>query len=439
MRAALALARPALAGLTIRGRSFLAAGITAAVCSLVLGQRDLLRVAVLVAVLPLACSLSLVRTNYRLSLTRSISPPRIVSGGTTRIRLELHNLTRFGTRVMLAEDRVPYALGAPPRFVLDRLPGGRRGAVAYTLRSELRGRYAIGPLRLRLTDAFGMCEVTRAFSATDSLVVLPRTWPLAPVHAGGMWGSKGESLARRAAAAGEDDVATREYRHGDDLRRVHWRSTARRGELMVRTDEQPRQMRATVLFDARDVGHRGEGPASSFEWAVSAAASAAVHLAGQRYGIRIVFDGRTVTWATPGSSPISEALLDELAVVTTGPSTLLADAVNVLTREGGDGLVVAVLGETDESDVAALARLGQQGVRGIAILLRTTDWGHLSEERAEEIDEQRATVARTLVESGWAVAQAGPEDSVPQVWSKVSGRDERRSWTGPTLAEVPNP
>ena len=67
-------------------------------------------------------------------------------------------------------------------------------------------------------------------------------------------------MTRTAAASGEHDIATREYRYGDDLRRVHWRSTARRGELMVRRDEQPHQMQATVLVDRRAVGHRGDGP-----------------------------------------------------------------------------------------------------------------------------------------------------------------------------------
>src|SRR5207342_617712 len=189
-----------------------------------LGQRDLLRVAALLIVLPLGCAVMLARARYRLSLTRTVTPARVTAGSTARVRLELQNLTRLSTRMLLAEDRVPYALGAPPRFVLDRLPGGRTAAVTYSLRSEVRGRYTVGPLRLRLTDPLGMCELTRSFTAADTLMVVPRVWPLGPVSAGGMWAAAGESLARTAAASGEDDIATREYREGDDLRRVHWRS-----------------------------------------------------------------------------------------------------------------------------------------------------------------------------------------------------------------------
>ncbi len=83
------------------------------------------------------------------------------------------------------------------------------------------------------------------------------------------------------AAVGDDDVIPRAYRNGDELRRVHWRSTARYGELMVRREEQRWQDRAVLLLDSRRSAHTGSGPSSSFEFAVSAAASVGVHLARQ--------------------------------------------------------------------------------------------------------------------------------------------------------------
>jgi len=413
--------RPALSGLTTRGRSFLAAGGASALCSILLGQRDLLRVAVLLVVLPLGCAVMLARARYRLSLTRTVSPARVTVGNTARVRLEMQNLTRLTTRLLLAEDRVPYALGAPPRFVLDRLPGGRTAAVTYSLRSEVRGRYTIGPLRLRLTDPFGMCELTRSFTATDSLVVVPRIWPLGPVSAGGLWAGTGDSLTRSAAASGQDDVAIREYRQGDDLRRVHWRSTARRGDLMVRREEQPRQMRATVLLDCRADAHRGEGPASSFEWAVSAAASAAVHLAERGFSVRVLSDARPLPWTRPFSGEAGR-LLDDLAVATWSGPDDLRSALSLLVRTGGDGLVVAVLGELDEDMAGALARLAHSGTPGVALLLRTTGWSLLPPGRAAAIDGQRERVGAMLAEAGWRVAEAGPGETVSQVWATASGR-----------------
>jgi uncharacterized protein (DUF58 family) len=421
MRSLLEWLRPALAGLTTRGRSFLAAGAAAGVCALLLGQRDLLRVALLLIAIPLGCAVVLGRSRYRLALTRTINPPRVIAGSVARVRLELENLTRLSTRVLLAEDRVPYALGSSPRFVLARLPGGQRAVVSYSVRSAQRGRYPVGPLRLRLADPFGMCEVVRSFTATDPLVVVPRTWPLTSAMGGGRWSGTGESLARSAAASGEDDVATREYRHGDDLRRVHWRSTAHRGELMVRRDEQPRQLRATVLLDSRAEGHRGEGPASSFEWAVSAAASAAVCLAGQRFAVRLLVDDEAAVWTSPFQGDGAGALLDELAVVEAGDRHRLPGAMTTLTRTGGDGLVIAVLGEVDEGVATGLARLAQQGTQGIALLLRTTEWVALPNRRVTELDADRQRAAAVLRAGGWSVAEGGPNETVTEVWLRAVG------------------
>ncbi|MFE3286207.1 DUF58 domain-containing protein, partial [Streptomyces sp. NPDC059233] len=273
--------RASLSGLTTRGRSFLAAGIAAAACAYVLGQSELLRVGLLLVALPLICVVALHRTRHRVSGSRRLSPGRVPAGAEARVQLRMDNVSRMPTGLLMLQDRVPYVLGPRPRFVLDRVePGGRR-EVSYRVRSDLRGRYPLGPLQLRLTDPFGLVELTRSFSTYDTLTVIPRTEPLPPVRLAGDSSGYGDGGRRSLALAGDDDVIPRTYRRGDDLRRVHWRSTARYGELMVRREEQPQRSRATVLLDTRDVAFEGAGPDSAFEWAVSAAASSLVHLLEQ--------------------------------------------------------------------------------------------------------------------------------------------------------------
>lgn len=421
MGTSLAQIRSALSGLTTRGRSFISAGVASAICAVLLGQEDLLRVAVLLVALPLGCAYMLTRTRYRIGLTRTVTPNRVSAGSPLRVRLELENRTLLTTRVLLAEDRVPYALGAPPRFVLDRMPAGQQAAVTYSLRPEIRGRYPIGPLRLRVADPFGMCELTRSFTGNDHVVVVPQLWPLAPMTGGGTWGGAGDSLARAAAVSGEDDIATREYREGDDLRRVHWRSTAKRGELMVRREEQPRQMRATVLLDTRARGHRGDGPASSFEWAVSAAASVAVHFSGLKHGVRLVLDGRPSTWSNPHSGEAAGELLDRMAVVGFGDDNALDAGLGLIRRTGGDGVIVAVLGELDERKAQQLAHLGREGRPGIAILLRTEEWSTKATRPVDGGESPRERWISVLADAGWAVTEAGMGRTVTDVWSEATG------------------
>ncbi|QLE71690.1 DUF58 domain-containing protein [Streptomyces rectiverticillatus] len=414
----------ALGGLTTRGRSFLAAGIAAASCSYVLGQADLLRVGLLLAVLPLLCVAVLHRTRHRVAGSRRLAPARVPAGAEARVQLRIDSVSRLPTGLLMLQDRVPYVLGSRPRFVLDRIePGGRR-EVSYRVRSDLRGRYPLGPLQLRLTDPFGMCELTRGFSAYDTLTVVPHTEPLPPVHLGGPGAGHGDGLRRSPALAGEDDIIPRGYRHGDDLRRVHWRSTARHGELMVRREEQPRRARCTVLLDTRRTAHEGRGPGSSFEWAVSAAASAALHLLGRGFSVQLLTDtGAAIPGpGAPGehvgppgeSADAAGLLLETLAAVEHSEGTCLSAALGSLHGEGG--LLVAFFGGLDEQQAALAARLRGRGGTAVGFVLDPAAWR--GDARGHGAAELRLQVLRA---AGWTALPAGPGASLPELWRLAAG------------------
>lgn len=331
--------RAALGGLTTRGRSFLAAGVAAAICAYVLGQGDLLRVGLLLAVLPLICVGVLHRTRHRVAGSRRLSPQRVAVGSEARVHLWVENVSKLPTGLLMLQDHVPYMLGPRPRFVLDRVEAGGRREVSYRVRSDLRGRFPLGPLQLRLSDPFGMCELTRSFSGHDTLTVVPRTEPLPQVRPAGESAGHGDGAHRSPALAGDDDVIPRAYRHGDDLRRVHWRSTARYGELMVRREEQPQRARCTVLLDTRALAYQGAGPDSAFEWAVSGAASTLVHMLERGYSVRLLTDtGTTVpgegaegfAGSPQGSAEAAGLMMDTLAVVDHSDGAGLSRAHDVL-------------------------------------------------------------------------------------------------------------
>jgi uncharacterized protein (DUF58 family) len=417
--------RDALQGLTTRGRSFVAAGVAVLIASAVTSERDLLRIAILLLALPLVSAMVVARTRYRLSSDRRLGSPRTAAGQDSAVTVRLDNISRLPTGLLLVEDRVPYVLGPRPRFVLDRVePRGRR-EVTYTVRSDVRGRYQLGPLSLRLTDPFGMCELQRSFTRRDTLVVTPRVLPLPVVQLAGEWTGSGESRARSIASAGEDDAATREYRQGDDLRRVHWRSTARMGQLMVRREEQPWQARCTLLLGTRTVGHAGEGPGSSFEWAVSAAASLGVHLVRHGYFVRLLTDtGANVASAAHDPSGVGSdfegALLDALAVVDTSDNETLRDASAALRRGGGDGLLVAVLGAVDPEETRLLARVRHGTTAAIAVLLDTSTWRSASHRGGPAARAAYDGSVALLRASGWRVVQARAGDSLTDLWPDAS-------------------
>ncbi|MEV7231730.1 MULTISPECIES: DUF58 domain-containing protein [Polymorphospora] len=425
--------REALRGMTTRGRSFLAAAAAAALSALILGEKDLLRVAVLLAILPLLAAAYVGRSRYKLACTRSLDPQRATVGSTARVVLRLQNMSRLPTGTLLLEDRLPYALGSRPRVVIERLGANQASSVAYTVRTDVRGRYEIGPLVIRLTDPFGLCELVRAFPSVDRLTVIPQVVPLPSVRVAGEYAGAGESRARSVAVHGEDDTATREYRRGDDLRRVHWKSTARTGELMVRREEQPWDSRATVVLDTRAFAHRGEGPTSSFEWAVSATASVAVHLRQAGYKLRLVSDSGIDTDADQAGG--EGILLDHLADVQPAQRGDVSTLVERVRQRSDGGLIIAVLGALTVPEAELLAGLRTNGATCVGFLIDTSTWLDLPPEIRADADQAHGQAALALLRSGWRVIGATREDQLPALWPQVGRGSQGFAWRA-TMAET---
>jgi len=416
--------REALSGLTVRGRAFLAAGLTAVVCAIFLGEDSLVRVGVLIAALPLITAAFIARSRYRLALVRTVTPQLVAAGQPALVRLALTNEGRTPSGLLLLEDQVPYVLGARPRFVLEGIGHGWRRHVTYQVRSDVRGRFEIGPMSVRVSDPFGMVELGRSFQTAAKLVVTPRTVPLPTIPLGGAWTGSGDNRPRAFASGSAEDVTVREYHRGDDLRRVHWRSSARVGELMVRREEQPWQSRATLFLDNRMRAHRGQGIASSLETAVSAAASVAVHLSRRGYTVRLV----TATGEDPGTvwhyrdaELNTRPLLEALAVVQ--PTAQAHFDTGWLADSSHGGLVVAVLGGLDPHDQPMLRRMLHHSGSALAIALDVDQW--------QAGGGATAGNSTLLGRSGWRSADLRPGDRLETIWQELG----RSSSQGARLAD----
>ncbi len=413
-------------GLTTRGRSFLAAAAAAGISAFILGERDLLRVAILLAALPLLAAAYVGRSRYKLACTRSLEPGRAPVGSSARVILRLQNMSRLPTGTLLLEDRLPYALGSRPRVVLERLAPHQASSVAYTVRADVRGRYGVGPLVIRLTDPFGLCELNRSFPSVDRLTVIPQVVPLPAVRLAGEYAGTGESRARSVAVHGEDDAATREYRRGDDLRRVHWRSTARTGELMVRREEQPWESRATVVLDTRAHAHRGEGPTASFEWAVSAAASIAVHLRQAGYKLRLVTGTGVDVDATDGSG--DGIILDTLADVKPVEHGDISVLVEQVRRRSDGGLVIGLFGSLTVAEAEVLSGLRGNGATCVGFAVDSSTWVDLIPADRAESDRAHEAATLALVRSGWRAVPVRYGDTLPTLWPAAARGSQGFAW-----------
>ncbi|WP_207386496.1 DUF58 domain-containing protein [Protofrankia symbiont of Coriaria ruscifolia] len=421
----------ALRGLTIRGHCFVATGLACCALAVTVGEKDLLRVGLLLLALPVCSTAFVCRTRYRLACHRRLAPVRSTVGAAVSVSIRIDNMGRRSSSVLLVDDDVPAHLGFRARFVLDRVePGGAR-YLTYQLRPQLRGRYLIGPMAIRITDPFGLCELTRTFRSRDELVVTPPLEALLALRPGRQI-MIGNLRERTRPTLGTDDFVTRPYQAGDDLRRIHWRTSARAGELMVRREESFRPASATVLLDTRSDAWVGHGPTSSFEWAVSATGSIAAHLAESGQLVSLICDGGVTATPAAGRSRnptrSTTALLDALAVVTTSDASSFPGAslpgapgngAAAIARTDGNGMLVAVLGSIEPARAGILAMARPHGAFATALLVDVATWdGNRSTAREESLNACRALFQR----HGWVVITAGYGDKLADLWLQTSGR-----------------
>ena len=344
-----------LALLTRRGWGVLGGSIALGLAGQALGVVELYVLAAGGVGLVMACAGFVLTRGLDVEASRHLRPPHVYAGDSSRVDLSVRNPTRRRTPVVTLTD----ALAGGPRqatLLLPPLEPGQAEEARYRLPAERRGVFSVGPLVAERTDAFGLARRTTEVAPVADLTVYPRVDAVQPLPDSP--GSDRHLNAPRAAfgVAGEDFYALRAYEVGDDLRRVHWPSTARRDELMIRQNEMPWQGRATVVLDTRGRFHTD----SSFEAAVSAAASILAACWQRRSMVRLVTtDGFDSGFGT-GVAHL-EVLLSRLALVEpSGADTLATLGVGQSgAGRSGDGAVAAITtAAVPPADLAVLGRLG---------------------------------------------------------------------------------
>lgn len=200
--------------------------------------------------------------------------PRLWPGERTEVELRISNLSRWPKALLLIDEELPDGLTGlpeePPSCVVPML-WGEPFVYAYPLLAQHRGRYQLPPVRATAVDAFDLFAASRPVGPPDEVIVYPRTVPLeADMLAGARLLAR---VADQHRADGTDFRHTREYLPGDDLRRIHWPSTARRGTPIVVEYEEPTSSNLFIVLDASPQFVVGAGRETSFETAVTLAAS----------------------------------------------------------------------------------------------------------------------------------------------------------------------
>jgi uncharacterized protein (DUF58 family) len=360
------------------------------------------------------------RHGLHLDVVRVATPSRVAIDERAVVTVRIRNIEPTPSPVVMAEESIDYALGDRPRFVLPSLRPGDVQEVQYTVRSHTRGVHRIGPLGVRVRDPFGLTLRTAAVSGDAEIVVLPKVVPLPHGRSlGSGIGSEG-SIPHMVALHGEDDQTVREYRDGDDLRRIHWPATARTGELMVRQEDRPAKRRAVVVLDTRSVGHGGSGRSSSLEWCVTTAASVTAHVVDAGYAVHLLTADARADNGVHHDETLPEAL-ESLARVGLGPEDGLRavlHAANALTSQGG--LVVYVGGPVGDDDARTLSALRQPGSAGAAMVVDPDAFAGRTRRGAATASGADASLA-ILQASGWMTTPVDARTTPALAWAAVVG------------------
>jgi len=267
--------------MTGRGRAVLLLGAFCWIVAVVFGSRALFPVAAgLVLAVPLA--LAWVRITPRQPhVSRRWRHENLLEGADVVVELVLDREPGMPLPSVVARELV----GRLGEQEVELRPRGRgRHSRSYRLHEVPRGRHRFSPVRLSITDPFGLAEAELSIEEEQALVVYPRLTELERLFFdGGAGPEHGRRLLLRRPV-GFELHSVRDYQQGESLRRVHWPSTARRGALMVKELEDSPRDEVAVLLDGDAAGVAGSPPDSSFDAAVRAAGS--ILLAHVRRGRR---------------------------------------------------------------------------------------------------------------------------------------------------------
>lgn len=408
---------------TARGIALLAAGAAVTLAGASIGEPDVVWVGLLLLGLPLAALVAVRLLRPALVVARRVDPQEAPIGSRPRVVLDLRNDRPLALSALSFSDRAPSAFGSDARFFLSRGLGRWRQQVAYDLIADQRGHFRLGPLTATAHDPLDLARTRFPVPGDDAtLRVTPRVWDLARLGKGLGTGSAGESTPQRIGLAGQDDVLVREHRHGDDLRRVHWRISAKQGELMVRLEEHPWDPAVTLLLDVRASAHFGEGPEGSLEWVVSLGASVATQLLAARHRLTILSPDAEVF--APGHADQSSAgrrMLQQLTdLEASARSTLVAGLSDADSLSNARSLLAA-LGLLTAADAAALAAVGSRMSQCAALVPDAQAFGADPAAALAHDDG-----CRLLASSGWTIQRYRPDEAVPHAWSALlAGRSAR--------------
>jgi uncharacterized protein (DUF58 family) len=395
-----------------RGLVVFLAGLAMWLVARLLGSPGLAVVGVGFAFLPFAAAAFARWGRQRVVVTRRLSEIRVNPGTRVVVELSVENRSHAATSFLMLEDRLPATLGRPARLVLTGIPARGVQRVSYTLVPQSRGRYRIGPMSVDVSDPFALTRLRLEFDDREDLIVTPELEDLQTAPDSPFGSNVGLSRARNLFRTGEEFYTMREYQQGDDLRRIHWPSVARSGDLMIRQDESSRRSSVLLFADTR-MGTVGQAHSAAFEKVIS-------------IGVLMARSGFALRVATADSPPIpvsEEGFLDTLTGATHSRARSIGPALARLRGgSSGDTTFIVVTAPLVPTELTALIRTGTAFGPRLAVLVYPVDPDTLPPDRKAQLEGRASQARLSLSRSGWDVLVLPPSARLKDLWHTTRAR-----------------
>ena len=406
--------------LTVRGTGAALLSLLCFVLAHEFRLTELIYVGVLLAAVVIASVATLHLVRRTETVSRSFSPDIVAVGSDVDVRARVAIRSPLPIAQGRWTDTLPRGISGDATGDFPAVASGMRTErngveITYQVRAERRGVRRFGPLTITSTDPFGFARRRHAVGGTVALTVAPVIVDLGaladlPGEAGGSMHTATHQLGQ-----GADNLVPRHYTPGDSMRRIHWRASAHRDELMVRQEEQETAPEATVIFDRAvrrwdQSAARAPGADPGFEAAVSAAVSAVARFVAEGYRVSVLEVDGAELCAPIDSGDMAGALhlaMSLATIVTHGQASL--DATVRLFAGTMTGPLVVVTGILDEADAALLGPLAHHS--SLPILLAVAP---------------HSTALARASDAGWRAAGIGPDDDLTQAWRSVVDRGTSR-------------
>ena len=405
--------------LTKQGWTLIIAGLLLLASGRILGSLELFLTGVTILGLVGVTVAYILFTRLRIAVDRELHPPRVHAGSPSRVDLRVENQGTRRSPVLGLRDAVSGTRGA--NLLVGPLDPGAVIRAAYRLPTEKRGILEIGPLEVMLSDPFGLTQVSMTASGVSELTVYPHVDEIVPIpQTTGNDPMAGAEHPNALGRTGEDFYALRQYVVGDDLRRVHWPSTARHDDLMVRQDELPWQGRATVLVDVRQTTNTPQ----SLELVISAAASIVNASSKRQDLIRLITTDGTDSGFAAGHAHI-EAVMEHLASIEASHDAAFRRVIDQAARSSTGGALIAIVALMPTSQVEQLARLRRRFGSVTIVQFDPSSW-------------DRAAPSATSSIGRDGVLRITNEHRFADTWNRVM-RPARQSRTRPATVRTADP